>query len=45
MACGMRRVMEMAGETPKKDVESSNKCFIFLSIPTSKNKVYIFGKM
>ena len=31
-------------ETPKKVVESSNKCFIFPAIPTSKNKVYIFGK-
>ena len=32
------------GDTPKKVVESSNKCFICSSIPTSKNKVYIFGK-
>ena len=32
------------GETPKKVVESSNKCFICSSIPISKNKVYIFGK-
>ena len=36
--------MERDGETPKKVVESSNKCFICSSIPTSKNKVYIFGK-
>ena len=42
--CGMRRVMERDGETPKKVVESNNKCFIYSSIPTSKNKVYIFGK-
>ena len=32
------------GDTPKKVVESSNKFFICSSIPTSKNKVYIFGK-
>ena len=31
-------------ETPNKVVESSNKCFICSSIPTSKNKIYIFGK-
>ena len=42
--CGVRRVMERHGETPKKVVESSNKCFICSSIPTSKNKVYIFDK-
>ena len=41
---GVRGVMERDGETPKKVVESSNKCFICSSIPTSKNKVYIFGK-
>ena len=40
----MRRVRERDGETPQKVVESSNKCFICSSIPTSKNKVYIFGK-
>ena len=42
--CGVRRVMERHGEAPKKVVESSNKCFICSSIPTSKNKVYIFDK-
>ena len=42
--CGMRRVMERDGETPKKVVESSDKCFICSSIPTSNNKVYIFVK-
>lgn len=31
-------------ETPKKIVQSNNKCFICSSIPTSKNKIYIFGK-
>jgi len=31
-------------ETYKKVVESSNKCFICSSIPTSKNKVNIFRK-
>ena len=41
----MQRVMERDGGTPKKVVESSNKCFICSSIPASKNKVYIFGKM
>ena len=40
----MRRVVKGMGETPKKVVESCNKCFICSSIPTSKNKVYIFGK-
>ena len=35
---------KVMGETPKKVVESSNKCFICSSIPTSKNKIYIFGK-
>jgi len=42
--CGMQRVMERDGKTPKKVVDSSNKCFICSSIPASKNKVYIFGK-
>ena len=43
--CSMRRVMERDGEMPKKVVESSNNCFLCSSIPASKNKVYIFGKM
>ena len=42
--CGIRRVRERDGETPQKVVESSNKCFVCSSIPTSKNKVYIFAK-
>ena len=42
MACDVLR--KRMGETPKKVVESSNKCFICSSIPTSKNKIYIFGK-
>lgn len=33
------------GETPKKIVESASKCFICSSIPLTKNKIYIFGKM
>jgi len=32
------------GDTPKKTWESNSKCFICSSIPTSKNKVYVFGK-
>lgn len=37
-------IWEGMGETHEKVVESSNKCFICSSIPTSKNKVYIFRK-
>ena len=32
------------GDTPKKTSESNSKCFICSSIPTSKNKVYLFEK-
>ena len=32
------------GDTPKKTTESNSKCFICSSIPTSKNKVYLFEK-
>ena len=40
-----RRVIRKGmGDTPKKTSESNSKCFICSSIPTSKNKVYLFEK-